>query len=102
MLHQQNAANSNATSDGNMNAARQLSVMPIAAKTAMPAVTNKASDPPPTLCEVFHNDILKLRSFCENQCAMIRPHGGHPMPDNHPTANMKAKRMPALTAIDDE
>ena len=85
-----------------MKAARQLSVMPAAAKRAMPAETSSASEPPPTLCEVFHTDILKLRSFCENQWAMTRPHGGHPIPEIQPAASMKAKSTPQFTDMDVE
>ena len=30
--------------------------------------------------------IIVPRSFCENQCVITRPHGGHPIPLNHPTS----------------
>ena len=100
--HQQKPATHNATIAGKMNAARQLSAKPTAVKTAIPADANKDIVPEPVLCEVFQIDILKLRSFCENQCAIIRPQGGQPIPESQPTANIKAKRIPPFTAIEDE
>ena len=52
--------------------------------------------PAPIEWEVFQTDILKLRSFCENQCAMMRPQGGHPMPESQPTSSIRPKIMPTL------
>ncbi len=74
--------------------------MPNMPNTATPAKAKTPSEPPPTLCDVFHIDILKLRSRCENQCAMIRPHGGHPMPEIQPAASMKPNSRALLRPID--
>ena len=49
------------------------------------------------VCEVFQTDILKLRSFCENQWAMMRPHGGQPMPDSQPMASISRKTTVTLS-----
>ena len=94
--HQQKTARRSATQLGKMKAARHVSPHPSMAKMAIPAVTSSPSEPLPIVCDVFHTDILKLRSFWENQWAMIRPQGGHPMPESQPTSSIRPKIMPTL------
>ena len=43
--------------------------------------------------------ILKLLSFWENQCVMIRPHGGQPIPESHPTTSMRMKMTVVFSAV---
>ena len=95
--HQQKSASSRAMQLGKMKAARQVSPQPSATKSPTPSVTSRPSDPLPIVCEVFQTDILKLRSFCENQCAMMRPQGGHPMPESQPTASIRMKTTVTLS-----
>ena len=74
--------------------------MPAQANRAMPAVTSSPSEPLPMVCDVFQTDILKLRSFCENQWAMIRPHGGQPMPDSHPMTSISVKMIATFRPVE--
>ena len=97
MAHQQKTAIRRATADGTMNAARQVCSIPRPAKMTSPRETRRPREPPPKVWEVFHTDILKLRSFCENQYAMTLPQGGHPMPESHPMISIRMKIRVTLT-----
>ena len=65
--HQQNRAMTIATAAGTINAARHVCSIPIVPKIRTPKVTSRPREPLPKVWEVFHRDILKLRSFWENQ-----------------------------------
>ena len=42
------------------------------------------------LCAVFHTDTVSPRSRVLNQCTMVLPHGGQPMPCTQPLSTMIA------------
>ena len=99
MSHQHTAAMMSATTAGRMKAPLQDADAGIPANTIndMPAVARRPSEPLPNVWEVFQTDILKLLSFWLNQWAIIRPHGGQPIPESHPTTSISTKTMAMLS-----
>ena len=89
-----------ATTAGRMKAPLQAEAAGIPKNTTndIPAVARRPSEPLPNVCEVFHTDILKLLSFWLNQCAIIRPQGGQPIPESHPTTSISTKTIAMLSA----
>ena len=100
MSHQHTAAMMRATTAGRMKAPLQAEAAGIPKNTTndIPAVARRPSEPLPNVCEVFHTDILKLLSFWLNQCAIIRPQGGQPIPESHPTTSISTKTIAMLSA----
>ena len=96
--HQQTRASTMAMAEGTMNAAFHVCSMPIVPKMKTPKVTSSPRLPLPRVCEVFQIDILKLRSFCENQCAIMRPQGGQPIPESQPTMSISRNMTATLRA----
>ena len=69
------------------------------AKSATPAMARNPSAKLPMVWDTFQMLILKLLSFWENQCVMIRPHGGQPIPESHPTTSMRMKMTVVFSAV---
>src|SRR3954462_3347921 len=51
-----------------------------------PSTANVAIRPPPTLCPTFQKETTRPRSFVLNQCTIVLPHGGQPIPCTQPFA----------------
>src|SRR5262245_10184069 len=55
---------------------------------AKPKAARKASPAPPTLCATFQVDTTSPRSVRPNQCTIVLPQGGQPMPCTQPFSVM--------------
>ena len=51
-----------------------------------PASARFATSAPPTLCATFQVETVRPRSLTLNQCTMVLPQGGQPMPCTQPFA----------------
>ena len=84
---------------GNTKFPLQVCATPRSAARATPAMARKPREKDPMVWETFQMLILKLRSFWLNQCAMIRPQGGHPKPLSQPTISISMKMITVFTAV---
>ena len=55
-----------------------------------PTSARFATSAPPTLCAMFQVETVSPRSFVLNQCTMVLPQGGQPMPCTQPLTAMIA------------
>ena len=62
-------------------------------------MARKPREKEPMVWETFQMLILKLRSFWLNQCAIIRPQGGHPNPLSQPTMSISTNMITVLIAV---
>src|SRR5690606_21421978 len=67
-----------------------------------PRMAKGPTKKPPTLCARFHIDIVVPRSLIENQCTTTRPHGGQPIPWNHPLRNRRMNMTSTEEVAKDE
>src|SRR5262245_64540280 len=62
---------------------------------ATPTTANVATRPPPMLWPTFQNDTISPRSLVLNQCTIVLPDGGQPMPCTHPFATCRRITTPS-------